>query len=449
MTKQLLSVIFFVFFAACRTFAGSPIDLSKALYPANSEDQEFTSKFFQIVELHKGQDPFFGGRGPSISGYSLDEIKFAFMVNITETQVDLIIFNWSLPVFEGLEIVPDISEMYGKTVYVLKGLDKTLIASQGVNHDTLTNFSYMLGSEYLRAQIQSKNPEFEVPDEILDWKPHPGYMGREHPLRQALGTHSLPLLSPSKELFVSQFATNFTEEMLDIFEKHLEDRGGFEKIILGMMIHEIYHVKEGQDGANGLAEQRDIPLDRENLVEKLESDERLKQLYSAYAKIVFSIGDSLKSETVGQNELQQLRDLSVVISALRTNYPNAWAFIWDFEYTEGFAEYVSAYSTIQIGMTTLAEEIDLQKGDHANNFTYRTGALGGLYLRERLEVMPFDNREEFSRSPWELIIERSDLNGTRLLSESEIVAQYAGYPFDIDAEITSVCEYLVSTVMDQ
>ncbi len=111
------------------------------LYPHSVENQAFVAKFFEIVELHKKNDPLLEGRGPSIKEYSLDKIKFAFMVNETENTVDLVFFNWNLAKFHGLQLHEDLSKEYGSKVYVLKGIVKKSIASQGDKHDQLTNFS--------------------------------------------------------------------------------------------------------------------------------------------------------------------------------------------------------------------------------------------------------------------------------------------------------------------
>src|SRR5690606_2142008 len=116
-------------------------------------------------------------------------------------------------------------------------------------------------------------------------------------------------------------------------------------------------------------------------------------LMAVYAKIIFSLGDSLKNSDVSAAELQSLGDLRIVIEAIKSRYPNAWNYIWNYEYAEGFAEYVSAFSMVQSGVTSLEQQIDLQKADD-NNLVYRTGALGGLYLAHRLKEMPFANKED-------------------------------------------------------
>lgn len=420
--------------------------ISAKLYPNNTEDRAFTAKFFQIVEAHKTKDPLLEGVGPSISEYSLDKIKFAFMANETAHNVDLFFFNWNLPMFDGLEVEQELSIIYGKTVYVLKNVDKKSIASQGENNDLLTNFSYLLGANYIETQIKrDAPPNFQVPQELLDWKPHAKYMDRSHPLRQALNTHTLAILSPSKELFFER--TGLPENMRIHFEQSLESKGGFYNSIMGMMVHEMYHVKEGVDHVNNLAKRRKIDEDRQTIIDQLKSDAKLRRLMTTYTKIIFSLGDSLKLSS-DSNEQNQLSDLKLVINELKTKYSEAWKFIWNYEYKEGFAEYASAHSMIQVGITSLEKQIDLQKSDDGNNFAYRTGALGGLYLANRLKVMPFKNNEDHRESVWEIILR---LNQTPISQAdiNSIESKYSLVPdVDGESEIDRVTEYLTSTVMD-
>lgn len=419
--------------------------LSSELYPQSKEQQAFTAKFFEIVEAHKTADPLLEGKGPSIAEYSLDKIKFAFVADETEQTVDLIFFNWKLPIFEGLEVQKDFSNLYGSPVYILRKVNKKSIASQGTNHDQLTNFSYLFGANYMEKQIKKDSPNYQVPAQFLDWKPHPEYMDRSHPLRKTLDSNTLVILSPDKELFFKQ--TGMTEQMRPYFEQMLNSQGGFYNAIMGMMVHEMFHVKEGEDQVNDLAKKRKINEDRKAIVEQLKSDQNLRRLMGTYIKIVFSIGDNMKTN-LSQVEKDQLSDLKVVISELKSKYSEAWKFIWNYEYTEGFAEYVSAYSMVQVGITTLPQQIDLQKSDNANNFAYRTGTLGGLYLVNRLKSMPFKNNEDHRESVWEIVL-RLTQTAQAQASVGSIESKYSSVAgVDEENEINRVVEYLISTVMD-
>lgn len=421
-------------------FAG----LSNELYPESTNDQNFVSKFFEIVEKHKSSDPLLEGQGPSIESYSLDKIKFAFMINETSTTVDLAIFNWTLPLADGFSKNQKLSSTYGSPVYVIKAIAKEKIATQGENHDLLSNFSYLMGAEYFKAQMTAGSPGVEIPEELVNWKPHSEYMDRNHPLRFTLDTEVLVLLSPKKELFLTQAGA--TEETRPFFETMFQESGGYFNMIMGMMVHEMYHVKEGEDNANNRALKRHIPEDRASLIEQLGQDEKLKKLYSTYAKVVFSIGDQLVNDNVSFEETEKLEELKKVINTLKSEYPNAWAFIWGYEYTEGFAEYVSAFSMVQVQITTLSEQIELQKKDN-NNFAYRTGTFGGLYLAYRIKEMPFSSKEDHRESVWEIILRKLNTQESTL-STTEIMTKYESYPFDVEIEIGSVIEYLTSTVMD-
>jgi len=420
--------------------------LASKLYPSNREDQAFVSKFFDIVEAHKIQDPLLEGKGPSIREYSIDKVQFAFITNLSEDKVDLVFFNWKLPLFQGLEIQKEFSDIHGSSVYILKGINKKSIASQGQDRSQLTNFSYMLGANTMEKKIKKDNPTVQLPPQMLDWKPNPNYMDRSHPLRQTLDGNTLVMLSPSKELFFKQ--TGMADSMRPQFEQMLNSQGGFYNSIMGMMIHEMFHVKEGEDQVNGLAKERNINEDRKLIVEQLKSNADLRSLMATYVRIVFSIGDSSKTNSATTSELEQLSDLRKVIIELKSKYSDTWKFIWNYEYTEGFAEYVSAYSMIQVGITSFDKQIDLQKADSSNNFAYRSGTMGGLYLVKRLNQMPYSDNEDHRESVWENVLRLTD---TKVSTKSidEITSKYANVQgVNGEDEVKRVIDYLISTVMN-
>ena len=419
--------------------------LASELYPRSPERQAFVAKFFEIVEAHKTHDPLLEGKGPAIAGYSLDQIKFAWIVNETKRTVDLVFFNWNLGEFKGLEIQGELSALYGKPVYILKNVLKKSIASQGERHDQLTNFSYLFGANTMEKQLRRNSPDAQIPAQMLNWKPHPGYMDRSHPLRQALDGNTLSILSPDKE-------TSFglavgMEQFRPQLEAMLEARGGFYNTIMGMMVHEMFHVQESEDKVNRRSTGRQIDEDRKLIVEHLKTDQGLRRLLGTYVKIIFALGDQLKSAP-SLLEREQLSDLKVILEEVKSKYPDTWKFIWDYEYTEGFAEYVSAFSMVQVKITTLPGKIDLEKSDPNNNFAYRTGALGGLYLAKRLKTMPFGNEEDHRESVWEIIL-RLTRTEAASVSVASLEAKYASVPgVDQDNEIDRVVEYLISTVMN-
>lgn len=421
--------------------------LTSALYPNNKEDQAFTAKFFEIVEAHKTADPLLEGKGPSIKEYSVDKIKFAFITNIQDTTVDLVVFNWKLPVFQGLELEKSISDFYGSNVYIMKNVNRKSIASQGKDRSQLTNFSYMFGANYTEKQIKKDAPpDYKVPEQYLNFKPNPEYMDRSTPLRQTLDAQTLVMLSPSKKVFFDGFG--IPVETRPFMEASFAKNGGFQNMIMGMMVHEMFHVKEGEDQVNGLALKRKINENRKEIVNQLQADAQLRSLMATYVRIVFSIGDSLKNQTVSATELEQLADLQTVITELKNTYPEVWKFVWNYEYTEGFAEYVSAYSMIQVGVTTFSQKIDLEKGDASNNFAYRTGTLGGLYLSSRLHQMPFSNNEDHKESVWEIILRLTNSKDSGQSSD-QLVSKYLNVTgVDGDNEVKRVIDYLISTVME-
>jgi len=217
---------------------------------------------------------------------------------------------------------------------------------------------------------------------------------------------------------------------------------------MGMMVHEMFHVKEGEDQVNGFAKDRKINEDRKLIVEQLKSDANLRSLMATYVRVVFSIGDSSKNNSPTATELEQLADLRSIVTELKSKYSDTWKFIWNYEYTEGFAEYVSAYSMIQVGITSFDQQIDLQKSDKGNNFAYRSGTMGGLYLVKRLSQMPFSNNEDHSESLWEIVLR---LTNTKPSAKSidEITSKYSSISsVDAEDEVKRVIDYLISTVME-
>ena len=418
--------------------------LAAALYPSNLDDQAFTAKFFNIVEAHKTSDPFLGGRGPSIAGYRLDKIKFSFMINVSSATLDLVFFNWSLPIFPGLELNNDLSDLYGSNVYVMKNLRREAVASQGIDGRQLTNFSYMFGASYMEDQIKQGAPAgYKVPDEFLDWKPNPNYLDRSTPLRQTLDSHNLVMLSPSKDVFFDGFGMDV--KIRPFMEAQFKQKGGFQNMIMGMMVHEMFHVKEGEDQVNGLATGRKLACDRQALALQLQNDLKLQSLLNIYEKIIFLLGADLKFPNTASAEAEKLADLSVIIRELKSKYPEAWRFIWDYEYTEGFAEYVSAFSMVQVGVTTLGQKIDLEENDELNNFTYRTGTIGGLYLVNRLRVSPFANNEDHSASVWELVLLYSQTLQSSAASDDLILRYRNISRVNTANEIKRIVEYLQTT----
>ncbi len=422
-------------------------NLVASLYPNNLEDQVFTSKFFEVVEAHKIVDPLLEGKGPSIKEYSIDKVKFSFVTNVAATTVDLVFFNWNLPIFQGLELNRKLSDFYGSNVYIMKNVNRKAIASQGKDRNQLTNFSYMLGANTTEKQIKmDAPPDYQVPEQYLNWKPNPEYMDRSSPLRQTLDINTLIILSPSKELFFDSL--EIPEASRSFMDVHFAKNGSFQNMIMGMMVHEIFHAKEGEDQVNGFASRRKINEDRKEIVKLLQTENRLRSLMATYVRIVFSIGDSLKNKTINAKELEQLAELKVIAADLKSNYAEAWKFIWNYEYTEGFAEYVSAYSMVQVAITSFSQKIDLEKADSSNNFAYRTGALGGLYLTRRLNQMPFANNEDHSESIWEIILR---LTSTKVSNQSSdrLISKYQSISsVDEENEIKRVIDYLISTIME-
>jgi hypothetical protein len=429
-----------VLFLSCSAWAGDPATVAALLYPKLQQEQEFTAKFFSIVEAHRTRDPLFEGAGPSITGFSLDRTKFAFLLNRTATTVDLAIFNWPHAAVQGFLRHDALSASYGSEVWIYPSVPIPSIATQGENNDLLPNFSYLDGSTHVVDQLLNDVPESVIPEFLRNWRPHPAYMDATHPLRMALGSGVLSLFSPSEDLFYDSIGLNGPSRLQ--MEAKLAEEGGFENVIMGMMVHEAFHVREGEDNALHLTRDRDIPEDRAEVGVALRDDSNLKGLVGTYVRIVFKLGSTISN---GASPSALLADLAATIARIKQRSPMTWNYIWAYEYTEGFAEYVSAFSMIQVGITTLETQVGLQKRDRANNFAYRTGAIAGLFLAQAEVPLPFEGGADRRMSLWELAIAKSNVQPSTEASE-QIEKRYADEAFDTDHEIAAVIEYLESTI---
>jgi len=219
--------------------------------------------------------------------------------------------------------------------------------------------------------------------------------------------------------------------------------GGFLGTLLGMVVHEMYHIKDGdtfEDKTDGI----EVHADRKKVLEELETEEAQK-LYITYKDIVFKLGDNLANKEKNKTLLE---DLSVTIKTLKEKYSNAWEFIWEYEYTEGFAEYASAQSLVASLVLTLEEQIHYQKTSISNNFAYRTGAIAGLYMYYSLKDLPFSLGEHKSMGSWEIILSKENIQ-TPTTSIESIYEKYKPNLSEGNlAEIESVKEYLISTVQE-
>jgi hypothetical protein len=223
-------------------------------------------------------------------------------------------------------------------------------------------------------------------------------------------------------------------------DKLVQQFGGYDNLVMGMMIHEMYHLQEGDDQANGLAKKRKMGADQMALRDQLQSDARLRSLIVTYIRIIFSIGDCLKNSTPTAQEVILLSDLKVVIAEMKDKYQNLWNFVWNYEYLEGFAEYASAFSMVHSQIISQEKKFDLEKIDQGNNFTYRTGTFAGFYLFNRLHKMPFQNQEDHFASVWEVILKETRTTPSSLTID-QIIEKYGPIPIDIDAEIKKVIDY--------
>lgn len=436
--KNLVTLIALIF--SFSTF-GQSLEIAKTLYPDNQEEIQFTKSFFDALELHKTRDPFLEGKGPSMHGFSLDKMCFAWMINITEVGVDLVIFNWKGQKLDSFVEYAELTQLFGSPVYLMKNVIKEKIATQGENSDLLVNFSFVYGKDHMAAIHERKYPSQPIPDEIRNFKPHPNYMDANHPLRQNLGVSTMSLLSPSFKLLQDSYGGGMSEEEM---RRMLQPAGGFINSFLGMIIHEMFHVEEGDSHAIGTGVERKSDEDRGKIIEDLETDSRAVELISTYAKIIFSIADQMDGPVTGIG-LSQLAQLFVVIKELKNNYPDIWKFIWNYEYTEGFAEYASAYSMVGVKFVTLEDEVKHQKGDLWNNFVYRTGSLGGLFMIEKTKSIDFSSDQDKNSNIWELVIEKFKISSSNEPIES-IIEKYRDYEFDTELEIANLKEYLEGTI---
>lgn len=442
--KLKFCALFMLVFFAFQALAQDCARLAEALYPESRPEQALVKDFLAIVQQHKnGNDPLLGGVGPGIQSFQIDKMKFAFLTNLKADSVDLVIFNWDLEVFPGLENDEALSRLYGKPIYVLRNLDPKTIGTQGDDGDLLVNFSYILGARSQEASMQAKYPGMTIPDSIINWKPHPGYMDKTHPLRKALDVQELVLLSPQEELWYKQMG-DMPEEAVSWVRNGMDSKGGFNKVMNAVFVHEMFHVKEGIDQTLSLAKERNVTtlVDRKDLHRELDSA-KLKALISAYTDLVFQIGQRLKQNADATDLLSKL---ATVINTLKKDHLNAWRYIWDYEYTEGFAEYASVQSLVDAKIYTLDDKIEFVIGDADNNIAYRTGALGGLYLRNKLKKLPFSQQEDQHQSVWEIVLGEEKIAAAGDLAA--ILQEHALPSEQLEVEIEAIKEYLVSTVQE-
>ncbi len=405
--------------------------LARLLYPeGDKETIALTASFFQVLTNHKTNDPFLGMKGPSGIEYALNKNKFAFIINDFDELADLAIFNWGSEPANGFEIASELSEVYGSTVYFFKGLRQ-----QNIITSPALNFSYILGSDYIESQLLNSGMDV-VTESFKDFKPHPNYLEKTHRLREAIGDGSMPLFSPKREYIFNIVPP----EVKASFEEALLAQGGLIYKILGMWLHETYHVVEGEAGVKREIPTRVIPEDDAKALNLLENSKEVQILVNTYIKIIFSLAEHLTNENITETDLVMLRDLKLIIDLLKSNYPEVWNIIWTYEYTEGFAEYVSSESLISAGLISLLDNVRFEKAD-GNSFPYRTGTFAGHFMRFKLRKMLFNNLQDHFFSPWELIIK--DLVSTGAITPlNGIIKKYNGYLTDANLEIDKLIEYL-------
>jgi hypothetical protein len=375
------------------------ISLGKYLYK-KSNDQDFVDQFFSIVNIHRNQDPFLGGAGPNVSTFNLHEMTFAFMINETTDTVDLAIFNWKGPIFNDLIYDTQLSRLYGSNVYLFRKVKNKLLATQGVGGNELSNFSYLMGADYFTATYNKMGAQGNQPPD--DFKPQPDYMDKSHPLRVALATNSLVLLSPSRKYVLASFGPSANDAIVGQIMAPL---GGFVFSYLLMMVHESYHVKEGIDLANGNKEVSLVDTNFQKVTEQLQQPSVAK-LVMIYTKIIFILSQNLSDKKINSSEMRNLADLKFIINALK-KYPDVLEFISEYEYVEGYAEYVAADSLTKARVISLNKLLKFEQVTSLNNLTYRTGAIGGLYLNYKLNRFPFSASKRPKFSTWEIIVSLS------------------------------------------
>ncbi len=451
--------IIIILFVLISTVLNAKPNYQKAaqiLYPGNNVDQELVVKVFEMLKLHENKTPFFKLKGPFVSGFNLNNQPIALIANDRESLVDLVFLNWKKDIFDGLQSYDELSRFLEKPVYILKDVDKKSISAQGEGRGELFIFSYVYGSSVRIKQSVADGLDLSKFSGFTESPFHSEYMKSHHPLRLSLDDEILTILSPSETIFYSMFGNI---DRLEI-DKLIDTNGGFFNVTLGMMAHESYHAKSGIDKA-----QQNVPLmqfnfEAESLIQQLKNNLQLRALFGSYISLIFQISSFIDDpskhlDTSYKNSTKHelLSDLRAIISELKNNYHDAWTFIWMYEYEEGFAEYASAWSMINIGIISLKEEILFQKDDPYNNFTYRTGAIAGLYLYYKLKNMPFIYNKELTMSVWEIIIsEELDFKKQITPKKSiktidEILKRDYSIVIDIDDEIDRIIEFLEESVL--
>jgi hypothetical protein len=365
------------------------------IYPEKNDSFFFASYLELLKEHGQGNDPFDGGNGVFVRKFSLAERPVIFLINEDATYVDLLILNWDRSSFEGQEPYLDCQFGMDLKMTTLKKVPKKSLATQGANDDILSNFSYINGNYYFI------NYNFDVHST--------SFLPPTHPIRVALNADSIPMFHPSEQKMKDLVGND------EYYSVMFPDYKTFFDSTFSLILHEAYHTFDGNDK---ISIKSDIDKKKTSIViEALSANHQLNKLLIAYVSLV-------KSASQNQDDLlQKVKAIAIALEAMEKIEPYLVEMIRSYEYTEGFAEYVASYSMVQMKHRTWEENwIHQWQKDTSNAFFYKTGAFGGLVLKQHLHFKNWEKISISSETIWQFIaneyaVEISRESGQQLLEE--------------------------------
>lgn len=365
--------------------------LARELYPSDFFAQEIFIGLIKIMNLHKTKDPFLGGKAPGFSGFGMDRLPLGFYFNTTEDTTSLLLVNLVNEHSNDIETRDDWAKTIGFPLSIFRDIPLEAIATQqkGEKLELKSFFSYLVGADISIYDIEG-NENY----------PHAKYLARSHPLRKAIGKKMAPLVAPMKS-----WQIDFSL-LPDLLKLH----GSLQNKIISLIVHESFHI---HDSNERIGNSFDLNLGVEpNEIIQASKNTRFKKLIYGY---FYAISSIMKASKNSDNDLinnkvlrKELALLKELIKALKAEFPHAYqAYIFE-EYSEGFAEYSAAQTMVDASLRSYEEQIKIEVQDEENSIFYRTGALGGMFMRTTVKTLPWSASEGKGydkQSVWEKLLD--------------------------------------------
>ncbi|MGZ6479302.1 MAG: hypothetical protein ACXWQE_08385 [Bdellovibrionales bacterium] len=396
-----MGTVVFIAFISSFSNAGTSLDAGALCAKYFPEDREGTQvcEWSAALATSKHAHPFSENKGSWLPEYDLSQYPFAVGYNDEGKTVDLILFNFS-DEFAGGVIERDFSRALGETVYVVKGLDKTLLMSQDPYGTglRLSNFSVIYSPAGDGVRLSN-----------------PNYLPVDHPLRSGLGGLSAPAIYPSIHVFneikseFSSFPLSRQEEALKTFE---------------LLLHEGYHVAEGSyEVVHGDAPHEWRKLDRKVV------PIALKQLEER--RLQFLLRDYERAAKAAALDLSKLNGLAAIMERISESYPEFFACLSRFEYQEGLAEYARAFYLSKLGIIQPSQVIENLANVTLNAPPYRTGAYAAWVWRTLSAPYALNKGRPEVTSLWKDLIDFKQVEPDSIFNEASSQESLGDYNIQI------------------